>query len=93
VKAFNIRIAVVEPGPIAARGADKVQGALPRTAYPQFRRLAAVFAASMKQPTSPYLVGEQIRQIVESDSWRLRYQVGPSAANVLKWRAKTSDED
>src|SRR6516162_5422586 len=40
VKAFNIRGAVVEPGPIATRGAGKVQAALPRTAYSQFRWLA-----------------------------------------------------
>jgi NAD(P)-dependent dehydrogenase (short-subunit alcohol dehydrogenase family) len=91
VKAFNIRVALIEPGVIATPMFGKIER--PKTAYPQFRRLAALFAAFMKQPTSPYIVGEQIRQIVESDSWLLRYPVGPSAANVLKWRAKTSDED
>jgi NAD(P)-dependent dehydrogenase (short-subunit alcohol dehydrogenase family) len=91
VKAFKVRVALVEPGVIATPIFGKIER--PKTVYPQGRRLAALFAASMKQPTSPYVVGEQIRQIVESDSWQLRYPVGPSAANVLKWRAKTSDED
>jgi hypothetical protein len=55
--------------------------------------LAALFAAFMKEPTSPYAVSEQIRQIVESDSWQLRYPIGPHAPKVFKWRSKTSDED
>jgi NAD(P)-dependent dehydrogenase (short-subunit alcohol dehydrogenase family) len=79
VKAFNVRVAVVEPGPIATRSLGKVQGAQPKTTYPQFRRLAALFAAATKQPTSPYMAGEQIRHIVESDSWQLRYPIGPHA--------------
>jgi NAD(P)-dependent dehydrogenase (short-subunit alcohol dehydrogenase family) len=93
VKAFNVRVAVVEPGPIATPTLGRVQRAQPKTAYPQLRRLIAVFAASMKQPTSPYVVGEQIRQIIEGDSWQLRYPVGPQAARLFKWRAKTSDEE
>ena len=39
-------------------------------------RLSALFAAHMKDPTSAYVVGDQIRRIIESDSWRLRYPVG-----------------
>jgi NAD(P)-dependent dehydrogenase (short-subunit alcohol dehydrogenase family) len=93
VKAFNVRVALVEPGPIPTPTLGRVQRAQPKRAYPQLRRLAALFAASMKQPTSPYVVGEQIRRIVESDSWQLRYPVGPHAPLILKWRAKTSDED
>lgn len=93
VKPFGIRVALVEPGPIATPVLGKYQGARPKTAYPQARRLGALFAAAMKQPTSPYEVGEQIRRIIESDSWQLRYPVGPHAPNVFKWRARTSDED
>jgi NAD(P)-dependent dehydrogenase (short-subunit alcohol dehydrogenase family) len=93
VKAFNIRVALVEPGPIATPIIGKIFPGPPKTVYPQGRRLAALFAAFMKQPTSPYVVGEQIRQIVESDSWQLRYPVGPHAPMVFKWRAKSSDED
>jgi len=57
------------------------------------RRLRAMFAASLAKPTSPYVVGEQIGRIVDGDSWRLRYPVGPDAAPLLKWRASKTDEE
>ena len=93
VKTFNIRVALVEPGPIATPIIAKIMPGPPKTAYPQGRRLAALFAAFMKRPTSPYVVGEQILQIIESDNWRLRYPVGPHAPVVFRWRAQTSDEE
>jgi hypothetical protein len=57
-----------------------------------------LFNASLAKPTSPYVVGEKIREIVESDSWQLRYPIGPEAAPFLKWRevvnqATESDAD
>ena len=93
VKTFNIRVALVEPGPIATPMAQKILTGQPKSAYPQGRRLAALFAAFLKHPTSPYVVGEQIRQIVEGNSWQLRYPVGPHAPRVFKWRAETTDEE
>jgi NAD(P)-dependent dehydrogenase (short-subunit alcohol dehydrogenase family) len=93
VKAFNIRVVLVEPGPIATPMAQKIATGHPSSSYPQGRRLAALFAAFMKRPTSPYVVGDLIRQIVDGDSWQLRYRAGPDAPHVLKWRAETSDED
>jgi len=93
VKAFNIRVALVEPGPIATPMAQRILTGQPKSAYPQGRRLAALFAAFLKHPTSPYVVGEQIRQIVEGNSWQLRYPAGPHAPRVFKWRAQTTDEE
>jgi NAD(P)-dependent dehydrogenase (short-subunit alcohol dehydrogenase family) len=93
VKSFNVRVAIVEPGPIATPMAQRILTGQPKSAYPQGRRLAALFARFLKQPSSPYVVGEQIRQIVESDSWQLRYPAGPYAPLVFKWRQKTSDEE
>ena len=52
-----------------------------------------MFAASLTNPTSAYVVGEQIRQIVDGDSWQLRYPVGPDAVPFLKWRAGKTDEE
>jgi hypothetical protein len=49
--------------------------------------------AKLAKPTSPYVVGEQIRQIVEGDSWQLRYPIGPDAVPFLKWRASKTDEE
>jgi hypothetical protein len=51
-----------------------------------------MFAAALKFATSPYVVGEAIRGIVESNSWQLRYPVGPDAAPLLAWRASMTDE-
>jgi NAD(P)-dependent dehydrogenase (short-subunit alcohol dehydrogenase family) len=92
MRAFGVRVAIVEPGviatPIFGKGAPGAQASL----YPHARRLAALFAASLKNPVSPYVVGEAIRRIAESESWQLRYPVGPNAAPILAWRAAMSDE-
>ena len=37
--------------------------------------------------------GEKIREIVDGDSWQLRYPVGPDAVPFLKWRASKTDEE
>jgi NAD(P)-dependent dehydrogenase (short-subunit alcohol dehydrogenase family) len=93
VKPFGIRVAIVEPGVIATPIFDKVQpDQHEKSLYPHSRRVTALFAASLKNPVSPYVVGEAIRGIVESNSWQLRYPVGPDAAPLLAWRASMTDE-
>jgi NAD(P)-dependent dehydrogenase (short-subunit alcohol dehydrogenase family) len=92
VKAFNIRVAIVEPGVIQTPIFDKLRDVPADTRYPQEPRLQALVAASLKQPVSPAVVGEQIRHIIEGESWQLRYPVGPDAAPFLEWRARMSDE-
>jgi NAD(P)-dependent dehydrogenase (short-subunit alcohol dehydrogenase family) len=92
VKAFNIRVAIVEPGVIQTPILDKMRDVPAETQYPHEQRLQALFAASLKQPVSPAVVGEQIQHIIESESWQLRYPVGPDAAPFLEWRARLSDE-
>jgi len=93
MKAFNVRVAIIEPGVIATPIFNKARPSSSDSPYPHSRRLAAMFAASLTKPTSPYVVGEQIRQIVDGDSWQLRYPVGPDAAPFLKWRASKTDEE
>lgn len=93
VKAFNIRVAIVEPGIIQTPIIDKLRAVPAETRYPQERRLLALIAASLATPVSPTVVGEQIRQIIESESWQLRYPVGPDAVPFLTWRAGMSDEE
>jgi NAD(P)-dependent dehydrogenase (short-subunit alcohol dehydrogenase family) len=93
VKAFNIRVAVVEPGIIQTPIFDKKRAIPADTRYQQERRIQALFAASLAHPVAPAVVGEQIRQIVESGSWQLRYPVGPDAVPFLRWRAGISDEE
>jgi NAD(P)-dependent dehydrogenase (short-subunit alcohol dehydrogenase family) len=93
LKAFNVRVAIVEPGVIATPIFGKARPLPKDSPYPHARRQRASFAASLTKPTSPYLVGEQICQIVDGDSWQLRYPVGPDAVPFLKWRASKSDEE
>jgi NAD(P)-dependent dehydrogenase (short-subunit alcohol dehydrogenase family) len=93
MKAFNVRVAIIEPGVIATPIFGKGRPVPKDSPYPHARRQTALFTASLTKPTSPYVVGEQIRQIVEGDSRQLRYPVGPDAVPFLKWRASKTDEE
>jgi NAD(P)-dependent dehydrogenase (short-subunit alcohol dehydrogenase family) len=93
MKAFNVRVAIVEPGVIATPIFGKARPLPAQSPYPHARRQRALFAASLAQATSPYVVGEKICDIVDSDSWQLRYPVGPDAEVLLKWRAGKTDEE
>jgi NAD(P)-dependent dehydrogenase (short-subunit alcohol dehydrogenase family) len=93
MKAFNVRVAIVEPGVIATPIFSKARPVPQDSPYPHARRQRALFSASLSQPTSPYVVGEKICDIVESRSCQLRYPVGPDAEPFLKWRASKTDEE
>ena len=93
IKAFNVRVVIIEPGVIATPIFSKGRPVPQDSPYPHLRRLRALFNASLANPTSPYVASEQIRQIVESDSWQLRYPIGPDAVPFLKWRASKTDEE
>jgi NAD(P)-dependent dehydrogenase (short-subunit alcohol dehydrogenase family) len=93
MKAFNVRVAIVEPGVIATPIFSKARPIPQDSPYPHARRQRALFAASLSQPTSPYVVGEKICDIAEGTSWQLRYLVGPDAEPFLKWRASKTDEE
>jgi NAD(P)-dependent dehydrogenase (short-subunit alcohol dehydrogenase family) len=92
MKSFGVRVAIVEPGVIATPIFEKVGEAPANTNYPQRRRLMEIFRASLENPVSPYVVGEKIRDIVDSGTWQLRHPTGPDAAALLNWRACLSDE-
>jgi hypothetical protein len=61
--------------------------------YPQCRRVAGMFEASLANPTTPSLVAEKIREIIESGTWQLRHPVGPDAEPFLRWRESMTDEE
>jgi NAD(P)-dependent dehydrogenase (short-subunit alcohol dehydrogenase family) len=92
MKAFGVRVAIVEPGVIATPIFGKVQQPPVDSNYPHSRRIYALFRTSLENPVSPYVVGEKIRDIVESGTWKLRHPVGPDADGFLAWRASMSDE-
>lgn len=60
--------------------------------YPQSRRFAGLFAASLANPVPPVIVAEKIRDIIEGKSTELRHPVRPDAQGFLGWRASMSDE-
>jgi NAD(P)-dependent dehydrogenase (short-subunit alcohol dehydrogenase family) len=91
-KAFNIRVAIVEPGIIDTAMSRHITVDDVASPYPQKRRVAALFTASLKQPVPPTLVAEQILAVATNGSWQLRYLVGPDAAPFVGWRHSMSDE-
>jgi NAD(P)-dependent dehydrogenase (short-subunit alcohol dehydrogenase family) len=92
VKAFGVRVAIVEPGVIATQIFGKVQPPPADSKYPHARRIYALFGTSLKNPVSPDVVGQKIREIVESGTSKLRHPVGPDAQGFLAWRGSMSDE-
>jgi len=61
--------------------------------YPQQRRFAHLFAASLKNPVPPSVVADKILSIIESGTWKLRHPVGPDAEPFLSWRKSMTDEE
>ena len=92
MKTFNVRVAIVEPGIIDTPMARRLEEPTQPSPYSQQRRFAHLFAASLKNPASPSLVAEKIREIIESGTWQLRHPVGPDALPLLSWRNSMSDE-
>jgi NAD(P)-dependent dehydrogenase (short-subunit alcohol dehydrogenase family) len=94
-KTFNIRVAIVQPGIIDT---DMARGiAAPPTTnspYLQAKRMAEMFSKSLQQePVQPEVVARKVQEIIESDSWTLRYPTGPHAAEILQMRASMTDEE
>ena len=93
LKAFNVRVAVVEPGIIDTPMARSIGEHDANTPYPQKRRMAHYFLATLTTPRDPVLVAEKIQDIIESGTWQFRHPVGPGAQEHLDRRKATSDED
>jgi NAD(P)-dependent dehydrogenase (short-subunit alcohol dehydrogenase family) len=93
VKAYGIRVSIVEPGIIDTDMARAVATDSHRSLYPHTYRLAGLFTASLESPTGPGAVAQKIREIIETDTWQLRHPVGPDATPFLEWRAAMTDEE
>jgi len=92
VKPFNIRVAIVEPGIVDTPMARRIEVPVNGTRYRHVRRFPRLFQAALTSPRPPEDVGRKIREIIEGDSWQLRYPVGPDAEAFLGWRNSMSDE-
>ena len=94
LRAFGVRVAIVEPGIIETRMSRNIEGMPASKVYPQARRCAAMFQATIAAGAGqPQVVGQKIREIVESGTWQLRHPVGPDAEPFLGWRGSMSDEN
>lgn len=94
LRAFGVRVAIVEPGIIETRMARNIGGMGESKVYPQGRRVAAMFDATLAAGAGqPEMVGQKVREIVESGTWQLRHPVGPDAAPFLGWRGSMNDEN
>jgi NAD(P)-dependent dehydrogenase (short-subunit alcohol dehydrogenase family) len=93
MKTFNVRVAIVEPGIIETPMSKSIGEPTHASPYPQQRRFAHLFAASLKNPVPASLVADKIRTIIESGTWKLRHPVGPDAEPFLAWRKSMTDEE
>jgi NAD(P)-dependent dehydrogenase (short-subunit alcohol dehydrogenase family) len=89
---FNVRVAIVEPGIITTPMAARIAEMGAESLYPQIGRFSHLFEAALKQPRSPILVAEKIREIIDSGTRQLRHPVGPDAQPFLDWRGSMNDE-
>jgi NAD(P)-dependent dehydrogenase (short-subunit alcohol dehydrogenase family) len=93
VKAFGVRVGIIEPGIIDTAMARSIGVPSRGSSYPQQRRNAALFEASLKNPVPPSLVAKTIVDFASSESWQLRHLVGPDAGPFLGWRQSMTDEE
>ncbi len=93
MKPFNVRVAIVQPAITDTPMARRVEASGAESPYPQQRRVAAMFAASLKNPVAPSVVADKVVEIVESGTWQLRHPAGPGAEPFLGWRKMMSDEE
>jgi len=90
---FNVRVAIVEPGIIDTAMARRIEKPTGPEVYPQQRRFADLFAASLKNPGKPGVVAEKVLEIIDSGTLQLRHPVGPDAEPLLAWRRSMTDEE
>ncbi len=93
MKTFNVRVAIVEPGIIDTAMARRIETPVGPATYPQQKRFAHLFEASLRKPGQPSMVAEKVLQIIDSDTWQLRHTVGPDAEPLLAWRKSMTDEE
>lgn len=93
MKPFNVRVAIVQPGITDTPMSRRIETPPTHSSYPQQRRFAAMFTASLKEPIPPSVVAEKVLEIVDSGTWQLRHPAGPGAAPFLEWRHAMSDEE
>ena len=101
VRAFNIRVAIIEPGviltPIFSKGRRSPRSQTPNPIAEHYadhtRRLLTFFQTQLKNPTMADVVAEAIEHAVTTDQPRLRYLVGDDARTILTGYQQITDEE
>ena len=93
MKAFNVRVALVEPGAIETAMSQRVAALAPKSIYSQCGRFTAIVANSLQQPVPPSLVGQKILEVADSGTWQLRHLAGPDAVPFMEMRKRLTDEE
>ena len=95
VSAFNIRVAIIEPGVVLTSIFGKRRVRL--TSIPEYdaitRRLSSLFEKQLRTPTMPETVAAIIEHAVTTDKPSLRYRVGHDAIVIMEGRSHVSDEE
>jgi NAD(P)-dependent dehydrogenase (short-subunit alcohol dehydrogenase family) len=92
MKAFGVRVAMVEPGIIDTEMAQRISRTS-NSVYPHAARIAALFKSTLTNaPVPPTVVAQKILEIALSDTWQLRHPVGPDAVPLIAWRKGMTDE-
>ena len=95
VRAFNIRVAIIEPGvvltPIFSK--SKSDTWTPTPYETTVRRLRHLFRKGLQKPTLPETIAETIELAVTTDRPTLRYLIGEDAHTLQKGRARLTDEE
>jgi NAD(P)-dependent dehydrogenase (short-subunit alcohol dehydrogenase family) len=92
MKAFGVRVALVEPGIIDTSMARRI-AAKANSVYPHAARISALFAANLTNaPVPPSVVAQKVLDIDQSGTWHLRHPVGPDAVPLIEWRKGMTDE-
>jgi NAD(P)-dependent dehydrogenase (short-subunit alcohol dehydrogenase family) len=92
---FGVRVAIVEPGVTKSSIFSKNTDA-PNTsgAYAaQYERMFQMYAAGHVHATDAVDVARVVREAIETDSPRLRYQVGWGGRELVEGRARLTDEE
>jgi NAD(P)-dependent dehydrogenase (short-subunit alcohol dehydrogenase family) len=95
VRAFGIRVVLIEPGVVRTPIWDKAIRFTGDTSpyYHHRRHLMLYFQKLLRNPTLPQAVAEVITHAVTTDRPRLRYLVGADAEDLVRARSMLSDEE
>ena len=93
LSAFNVRVAVVQPGIIATpMTVENLPVPKPGSVYPHGGRMRAFYAATPTSGPGPTVVAEAIRDIIDGKITAFRTPCGPDALPFLGLRSGMSDE-